>query len=153
MSPAASLNTPAFRRLAARYDLLGVPVVERKWCLIVHGIALMTPTRGGGASAHNPNRPVGAALFRGGEEGPRESGFYSESRLNRLLAARGSVLHVLLARMFRMLAATDVSFDWREMTWFILNDEFNVSRAEEGRRRIAHDYYRAERRYQPSDDD
>ena len=38
----------AFWRLMAQHDLLGSPVVERKWALILHGIALMTPTGGGG---------------------------------------------------------------------------------------------------------
>ena len=141
----------AFWRLMAQHDLLDSPVVERKWALILHGIALMTPTGGGdGASrtAHDPRMAVGRALFLGGES-PRSRAFYSETRLNRLLMARGTVLHALLARMFRMLAGAGVSFNWREMAQFILNDGFSERNAEDGRRRIASAYYRTERQNAP----
>lgn len=137
----------AFWRLMASEDLLRGPEVETKWALILHGIALMTPTNSDGSipvSAHDGQMPVGRALFLGGES-QRDSGFYSEMRLNRLLTARGSMLRVLLARMFRMLASTDVRFNWREMANFILVDEDGEA-AERSRRRIAHDYYQAERR-------
>ena len=150
-------DTPAavFWRLAAQHDLLGAPVVERKWMLILNGIALMTPTAGPGSvrTAHNPQRAVGTALFLGGESAARTTGFYSEARLQRLLTARGAVLHTLLARMFRMLAGAGAAFDWREMAWFILNDGFSAERAEESRRRIARAYYQAERQHAPSPDD
>ena len=141
----------AFWRLMAQHDLLGSPVVERKWALILHGIALMTPTGGGdGASrtAHDPRMAVGRALFLGGESA-RSTAFYSETRLNRLLMARGTVLRTLLARMFRMLAGAGVSFNWREMAQFILNDGFSERNAEDGRRRIASAYYRTERQSAP----
>ena len=142
-------DTAVFWRLMAGEELLGNPVTERKWGLILHGIALMTRTAGGddiaSRSAHNGNMPVGRALFLGGES-QQATAFYSETRLNRLLTARDDMLNVLLARMFRMLAATGTSFDWREMATLILNDGFNEERAEEGRRRIARAYYRAERR-------
>ena len=137
-----------FWRLLAPHDLLGDSDLERKWALILHGIALMTPTVGGdgnGRTAHNGYTPVGRALFLGSES-RRESAFYSETRFNRLLTARGPMLRTLLARMFRMLAATGVSFNWREMAQFILNDSYDEDSAEESRRRLARDYYRAERR-------
>ena len=83
--------------------------LESKWGLILHGIALMTPTVEADSdsakprsSAHDPTVPVGLALFQGGD-GSRTMAFYSESRLNRLLTARGPMLHTLLARTFRML--------------------------------------------------
>lgn len=140
-------DTAAFWRLMAHAELLGNPDVERKWGLILHGIALMTRTARGGddvasASAHNSAMSVGRALFLGAES-QRGTAFYSETRLNRLLTAREDMLRVLLARMFRMLAAADVSFDWREMAAFILNDGYDEDRAEAGRRRIARAYYRA----------
>lgn len=141
-------DTAAFWRLLASHNLLGNPVVEGKWALIMNGIALMTPTNSGGdnpQTAHDGYMPVGRALFLG-DEGQREQGFYSESRLSRLLTARGPMLRVLLARMFRMLAAADVSFNWREMAQFILNEGYNEDAAEQSRRRIAREYYRAERR-------
>ena len=128
--------------------------MERKWALILHGIALMTPTGNGenAGTAHDGRMPVGRALFLGGEM-QRESGFYSESRLNRLLTARESMLRTLLARMFRMLAAAGVAFNWREMAQFILNEGYNEEAAEQSRRRIAREYYQAQRRSSPMTND
>ena len=139
-------DTSVFWRLLASRDLLGSPTLESKWALILHGIALMTPRSavdGNRGSAHNGYMPVGRALFLGGEL-RQEKGFYSESRLNRLLTSRGPILRILLARMFRMLASANVSFNWREMARFILNEGYNEEAAENSRRRIARDYFRAE---------
>ncbi len=141
-------DAAVFWRLLAPHDLLGNPAIETKWALILHGIALMTPTNSGSGNpqtAHDGYMPVGRALFLGGAA-QRAQGFYSESRLNRLLTARGPMLRALLARMFRMLTAADVSFNWREMAQFILNEGYDEDAAERGRRRIARDYYQAERR-------
>ena len=139
----------AFWRLMAQYGLLDVgEAAERKWALIIHGIALTTPTGSGEANrgtAHNGQMPVGRALFLGGES-QRATGFYSEARLNRLLTSGGPMLRTLLARMFRMLAASGVTFNWREMAQFILNEGYDEDAAEQSRRRIAREYYRAERR-------
>ena len=138
-----------FWRLMAKQNLLGNPAVECKWALILHGIALMTPTTSGDGNArtaHNGSTPVGRALFLGGES-QRASGFYSETRLNRLLTARGPMLRTLLARTFRMMAAANsASFNWREMARFILNQGYDEEAAEQARRRIAREYYQAERR-------
>ena len=138
-----------FWRILARYDLLDRgETVERKWALILHGIALMTPTNrgeGGARTAHDGSNPVGRALFQGNDP-QRTTGFYSETRLNRLLTARGPMLQTLLARMFRMLASAGVSFNWWEMAQFILNEGYNEDAAEQTRRRIARAYYQAERR-------
>ena len=133
-------DTAAFWRLMASEDLLGIPDVERKWGLILHGIALMTRTAGDdvtGRSAHDGRTPVGSTLYNSG---------YSETRFNRLLTSRGDMLRVLLTRMFRMLAADQATFDWREMATYILNEGYNDEAAERNRRRIAREYYRAERR-------
>lgn len=141
-------DAAVFWRLLASRDLPGSPTIERKWALILHGIALMTPTSSGSGNsltAHDGNMPVGRALFLGGDA-QRAQGFYSESRLNRMLTARGPMLRVLLARMFRMLAGAGVSFNWREMAQFILNEGYDEDAAEQSRRRIARDYYQAERR-------
>ena len=58
-----------FWRLMAGEDLLGGPAVEVKWGVVLHGIALMTPTdrSASSRSAHNGQMPVGRALFLGGE--------------------------------------------------------------------------------------
>jgi len=138
-------DAAVFWRLMASRNLLSNPAVEAKWALILHGIALMTPTTGGeNRTAHNGIMPVGRALFLGGEVERRESGYYSESRLNRLLTARGPILRTLLARLFRMLAAANQPFNWSEMARFILNDDYNEEQAEDIRRGIARAYYQAE---------
>ena len=135
-----------FWKLLAEDNLLEHgQIVENKWALILHGIALMTPTNtgeGAARTAHEGAIPVGRALYSGG---------YSEMRFNRLLTAREDMLRTLLARMFRMMAAKDIFFNWREMAQFILNDGYDEEAAEQSRRRIARDYYRAERQSPESD--
>ena len=144
-----------FWRLMAENELLGRgTILESKWALILYGLALMTPTRSEdntSRSAHDGHMSVGRALFLGSET-IRQAGFYSESRLNRLLTARGPILRTLLARMFRTLAAAGVSFNWREMAQFILNDNYDEDAAEMSRRRIARDYYQTQRRAAQSND-
>ena len=149
MDPDKPGTTTAYWRLMSDKSLLGHPIVEQKWALILHGIALMTPRagdEGGSRTAHDGYMPVGRALFLGGDASRRERGYYSELRLNRLLMARGPMLRTLLARMFRMLSATDQSFNWREMARFILREDYDEDQFEMSRRRIASEYYQAERR-------
>ena len=148
MNPDEPGTTAAYWRLMAEKNLRGRDV-ELKWALILHGIALMTPRaaeEGDNRTAHEGFMPVGRALFFGGDADRRERGYYSESRLNRLLTARGPMLRALLARMFRMMAAADQPFNWREMARFILNEDYDEDRFEMARRRIASEYYQAERR-------
>ena len=137
-------------RLLASRDLLDTAntEVERKWALILHGIALMTRTASAdrdSRSAHNRGMPVGRALYLGGESS-RATGFYSETRFNRLLNAREDMLRVLLGRMFRMTAAAGVTFNWWEMANFIRSADFDDDAAELSRRRLARDYYQTQRR-------
>ena len=138
-------------RLLASRDLLDNSSleVERKWALILHGIALMTRTAGtdlNSRSAHNRDVPVGRALYLGSESA-RATAFYSETRFNRLLNAHEDMLRVLLGRMFRMAAAGGVTFNWREMADFIRNSDFGDGEADESsRRRLARDYYQTQRR-------
>ena len=145
------IDSPVLMGLLAQEDLFGPPEVERKWALILHGIALMTPKGGDDesrGSAHNGQMPVGRALYLGGEA-TSEQGFYSETRLKRLLTSRGGMTRTLLARAFRMLASANVTFSWREMANFLRNDGFNEEAAEWHRHRIARDYFQAQRRFQP----
>ena len=137
-------------RLLASRDLLDTAntEVERKWALILHGIALMTRTAGvdlNSRSAHNRDMPVGRALYLGSESA-RATAFYSETRFNRLLNAREDMLRVLLGRMFRMTAAAGVTFNWWEMANFIRSTDFDDDAAELSRRRLARDYYQTQRR-------
>ena len=146
-----SIDSPVLMGLLAGKDLLRGPKVEEKWALILHGIALMTPKGGNDGdtrTAHDGQMPVGRALYLGGEA-TREQGYYSETRLKRLLTSRGGMTRTLLARAFRMLAAANVTFSWREMANFIRNDGFDEEAAEWHRRRIARDYFQARRRFQP----
>ena len=149
MNPDAP-DAAAYWRLMADRDLFGSPDVEKKWALILRGIAVMTPTSptSGYPSAHNRNAPVGRALFLGGDAQRKDSGYYSETRLNRLLNARGPMLRALLVRMFKMMASANQPFDWYEMATFILSDGYDDERAENARRRIATEYYRAQRQAQ-----
>ena len=149
-------------RLLASRDLLDNSnrEVERKWALILHGIALMTRTAAAdlnSRSAHNRDVPVGRALYLGSES-TRATAFYSETRFNRLLNAREDMLRVLLGRMFRMAAGGGVTFNWREMANFIRNADFGDSdeaaeffrrrdeAAERSRRRMARHYYQTQHR-------
>ncbi len=130
-------NSAAFWRLMVRSGMPGEPDV-RKWGLIVNSMALMAH---GAGLAHRPQIPVGQALYRGsGKRVP----LYGEDRLSALLSARGTALHRLLERLFRMLASEGCAFDWREMAWFILNEGENEERADQARIEIARAYYRAE---------
>lgn len=146
-----STDSPVLMGLLAQEELFGPPEVEKKWALILHGIALMTPKGGDDesrGSAHDGQMPVGRALYLGGEP-TRDQGFYSEIRLNRLLTARGSMFRSLLARTFRMLAAANVSLDWKEMAGFIRDEGDFEKSAEIARRRIAREYFQAQYRSRP----
>ena len=149
MDPDEPGTTAAYWRLMSEKNLLRGPDVELKWALILHGIALMTPRtsdEGDSRTAHEGYMPVGRALFLGGDANRRERGYYAESRFNRLLTARGPMLRSLLARMFRMMTAASQPFNWREMARFILYENYDENRFEMARRRIASEYYQAERR-------
>ena len=147
-------------QLLSRYDLLGNRARESQWGLILHGIALMTPTAGRELpvasdsyrpSAHNPTLPIGQALYQGGDVNRGDKGFYSETRLNRLLTARDEMFRALAARAFRMLGRAGQPFNWRDMANLILNEDND--RGEEIRRRIARSYYQTQRRYSPAGDE
>ena len=70
-------------------------------------------------TAHDGQMPIGRALYLGREE-TREPGFYSETRLKQSAEFHEEdMTRTLLARAFRMLAAANVTFSWREMANFI----------------------------------
>ena len=141
-------DAAAFWRLMARHGPDDAADLERRWGLVMNGIALMTGAGApdpAGRSAHDRNFAIGRALFEGGEP-DRTTAFYSEMRLNRLLTARGPMLRSLLVRVFRMLAAAGQTFDWYQMADLILNDCRDEQRADRVRRRIAREYYRADGR-------
>ena len=138
-----------FWRLLAENNLLGhgqrAESMESRWALIIHGIALMTPTSAENTAtrtAHDREVPVGRALHEAK---------YSEMRFNQLLAARDDMLRKLLARTFRMMSTNDKAFDWREMARFILNEGNDEEKAERSRRRLARSYYTAQQRDKKSE--
>lgn len=131
--PLAGSGAAAFWKLLAGHE---PPLRDPEaWAPAVQAIAILTGVGGSAAdpreSAHDPQHPMGAALFGTG---------LSELRLARLLAARGDLRHELLVRTCRRLARDPRHhrFDLRTLV------SFAVYRGEETDRRIARDYYRAE---------
>ncbi|NLY54283.1 MAG: type I-E CRISPR-associated protein Cse2/CasB [Firmicutes bacterium] len=78
------------------------------WTTIVAGIALMSP------NAHAPRIGLGGALAEAG---------YSDSRLERLLAADDEVRRTLFLRAVRFLAAQSKPFNWVEGARFLLTKD------------------------------
>ena len=155
MNPDSPGTTAAYWRLMAEENLLGNPIAEQNWALILHGIALMTPKSGAESdsrTAHDREMPIGRALYLGGDPNRGERGYYSELRLNRLLTARGSMLRTLLARMFRMMAAASQPFNWHDMAWLILNED-SKERFENSLRSIASAYFQAAPRSSQSENE
>jgi CRISPR system Cascade subunit CasB len=125
-------SAPAFWRLLMRTvpeDRRRSPDAERRWALILHGMALMAPHH------HDPAIPVGRALFVAG---------YSEQRLGRLLDARGLQFCALLPRLCRQLAQKPQALDWRELGQLVRSIDHAEEKAENIRVRIARSYYGAE---------
>jgi hypothetical protein len=89
-----------FLKLLARYapDTLAGASEDtlRRWALVLHGMALMTPDH------HRGSERVGRALF-----GPGQTALYAEARLARLLGARGEQFRALVPRLCRHLKSKD----------------------------------------------
>ena len=142
-------RAPAWWRIMARYGLLDQdPDTETRWGLILSGIALMTrqtPGQQDHRTAHNGQNAVGRALHNG-NDAFRPEPLYREERVLRILNLEGESLRTALQRLFRSLGNQGVSFNWREMARLILADERQPEVAEQSRRRIAREYYRAQNR-------
>lgn len=136
MDPNAPGGTPVLLRLLARHapERLERGTDElRRWALVLHGMALMAPDH------HRGQLRVGRSLFGSGR-----NPLYAESRLARLLGARGPALRAQIPRLVRQLKAKDQALDWRELAKLILTEGRDESRAEEAREWIARAYYQAE---------
>lgn len=100
-----------------------------RWALIAHGIAL---------AGHNGAGRLGRQLAEAG---------VAESRVNRLLTARGEAFRQLLPRVLRLLASKGVKPNWFELGELVLKEESpapgHAQRAEELRMRIAGSYFSA----------
>ena len=107
-------RAPAFWRLAARYpDTIGRPSQEETWTHIVHILALLTPTGEPfkRPTLHDDGRRLGKVLCDGGDTDWPTGGpsgvprpMFSELRLAKLVAARGTQRAILLQRAARALA-------------------------------------------------
>jgi CRISPR system Cascade subunit CasB len=96
-----------------------------RWALIAHGMAL---------AGHDGSDRLGAQLARAG---------VSESRVTKLLTARGEAFNQLLPKILRLLASKSVAPNWRELGSLVLNDRDKRQIAEENRLNIAGPYFSA----------
>ena len=98
-----------------------------RWALIAQGIAL---------AGHDGGRPLGEQLARAG---------VAESRVTKLLTARGDAFTQLLPSVLRLLASKSVAPDWDELGPLVLKQDSvehkNIKKAEEIRLNIAKDYF------------
>jgi CRISPR system Cascade subunit CasB len=126
---AAVLSQPAFHRLTAGFDdpEFAGDGAER-WATVVQGIALT------GAGAAGDAEPAGRTLATLG---------FSESRLSRLLSARGEAFRTQVTLLARFARGKGASLDWRDLGELVLVEERVEPRAEELRLRLARSYYRA----------
>lgn len=98
----------------------------RRWALIAHGIAL---------AGHDAGLSFGQQLSQAG---------VSESRVTKLLTARGDAFRQLLPRLLRLIASKGVAPNWHELGGLILNQERDEEKAEDIRLKIAGRFFSAE---------
>lgn len=101
-----------------------------RWALVVHGIAL---------AGHDGADRLGRQLAKAE---------VAESRVTRLLTARGDAFHQLLPRVLRLLASKAVSPNWYELGELVLKQSSSarddIARTEQLRLRIASAYFSAQ---------
>ncbi len=98
----------------------------RRWALIAHGMAL---------SGHDASLSLGQQLSKAD---------VSESRVTKLLTARGDAFRQLLPRLLRLLASKNTAPNWHELGGLILNQERDEEKAEDMRLKIAGRFFSAE---------
>lgn len=99
------------------------PDIWKRWALIAHGMAL---------AGHSGREPLGVQLSAAG---------VAESRVTKLLTARGNAFQQLIPPMLRLLASKEVAPNWNQLGDLILNEGRNEERAEEIRMNIAGRYF------------
>ena len=106
------------------------PATWQRWTLIAHGMAL---------AGHNGAGRLGAQLAQAG---------VSESRVTKLLTARGDAFTQLLPRVLRLLASKSVCPNWHELGPLVLKENNtereDTQQAEQIRLRIAGAYFSAQ---------
>jgi len=98
------------------------PETWRNWTLIAHGMAL---------AGHDGDRLLGKQLA---------DAKVAESRVTRLLTARGDAFRQLLPRLLRLLASKEVAPNWYELGGLILREQ-DPKQAELIRMKIARHYF------------
>lgn len=102
------------------------PETWQRWALIAHGMAL---------AGHDASQSLGQQLSKAD---------VSESRVTKLLTARGDAFRQLLPRLLRLLASKGVEPNWHELGGLILNQERDDEKAEDIRLKIAGRFFSAE---------
>lgn len=98
----------------------------QRWALIAHGMAL---------AGHDASQSFGQQLSKAD---------VSESRVTKMLTARGDAFRQLLPRLLRLLASKGVAPNWHELSGLILNQERDEEKAEDIRLKIAGRFFSAE---------
>lgn len=101
------------------------PETWKRWALIANGMAL---------AGHDASTHLGTQLMRAQ---------VSESRVTRLLTARGDAFRQQLPRILRLMASRGIAPNWQELGNLILATDHDEERAERQRLRIAGHYYSA----------
>ena len=105
------------------------PETWPRWALIAHGMAL---------AGHDGAGRLGRQLAQAG---------VAESRVTKLLTARGEAFRQLLPRVLRLLASKGVQPNWFELGELVLKEDSrahdDIQRAEQLRMRIAGSYFSA----------
>ena len=132
--PHFGAGSAAMWRLLARHNPIGADRNPSGWASLIQSLAILT-ARGRSRdklTAHEPTMTVGRAL--------EESGF-SESRLARLLSARGRTRQEAAVRMCRRLEKGHRNrIDGISLARFVLHQDDATDST------IAREYYRAERK-------
>ena len=104
------------------------PETWQRWALIAHGMAL---------AGHDGGGRLGAQLAHAD---------VSESRVTRLLTARGDAFRQQVPRLLRLMASRGLAPNWLEFGTLILATDRDEARAETLRLRIAGQFYAAAHR-------
>lgn len=102
------------------------PETWQRWALIAHGMAL---------AGHDASQSLGQQLSQAG---------VAESRVTKLLTARGDAFRQLLPRLLRLIASKGVEANWHELGGLILSQERDEEKAEDIRLKIAGRFFSAE---------
>ena len=133
-----------FWRMMHRQGLLNEgsgPLWENRWAAIMKAIAIMTRNTQPILCAHDPEIPVGRALWGTREERP----LLTERRLEKMLKLRDEQLVNIVVAVARLLRSEEAPLNWTEFARIIIGDAFNEPMLKKARNKIARDYFRTQR--------